>query len=1305
MRLPVTRRASLPLALFAAAGAACCAFADNSPDAAMLRWPDVSQDRIVFSYANDLWVAPKTGGTALPLSSPRGQESFPKFSPDGKTIAFIGNYEGNRDVYTISTSGGVHTRVTHHPAGETLSDWAPQTFGSGSDLLVLSNGLSPMPRQTQMLAINSGGGLPARLPVPYSGFGAVSPDGVWLAYTPHSTDTRTWKRYRGGMATDIWLFNLKDNTSRRITDWEGTDTIPMWVPGGDGGIVYYLSDAGPEHRLNIWAYRVADGTREQVTRFTTDDVRWPSIGPGDNGEGEIVFQLGGQLRLLNLGTRQDKVVNIVIPGDRPTVSPRMVDAAKWVESASISPTGKRVAIEARGDIWSAPAKEGVVRALTRSDGVFERGPSWSPDGRWIAYFSDESGEYELWVRPGDAKPPEEKKSDDAKQSEKTEGEKIAASEDTGTPAAKAAPRKLTNLGAGFRMGTAWSPDSKHITFTDNAGNLHLVTPETGEAKVIDKDPWGNALSCNWSHDSQWLTYARSEENSNQNNNSIYIYNVKTGERTRVTSGQFSDGSPVFDRKGDFLYFASNRVISNPVYSDLDTTFAYTGTQALYMVPLRADVKNPWAPKSDEEEIKKEDKKEDAKKNGDKKEGDKANPEGDQKPDDKPKETKDESAKADDGISGSWTGTAMGNAQGMPPGGIPIGLKLTLNADGTLTGTLTSVMGGGAISDGTYDKSTGAITFSVNVGRGVCVMTGTVNGEEASGTWSVGGEASGTWTLKRTGKAEAGKDGEAKTGDSKDKPAKEVKIDFDGFEARAMQLPVPTGNFGGTAVSHDNKLIYTRYPVRFSDDGPGGGGASIKIFDPADDSKEEKTVITGGGGFDISADGKKLLVMRGGSNMTVCDAAAGGGKSSSVPTGGMTVRIDPRTEWKQILNDTWRLFRDYFYEPTMHGVDWPKVRDHYMTMIDDCASREDVAYVQAEMVSELNIGHAYINSPGDVENPVPSVSVGMLGCDFELVKGDEGTAYRIARVYQGGPWDVDARGPISRPNSGIKEGDFVLAINGVPIDTSRDPWAAFLGTADKTISLTVGPNPVIDGKAKEVLITPVGSEVNLRYRDWIEGRRKHVADKTGGKVGYIYVPNTGVDGQSDLFRQFQGERGRPALIIDERWNGGGQIPTRFIELLNRPTVSYWARRHGNDWPWPPDSHQGPKCMLANGLAGSGGDMFPWLFKLNNLGKVIGTRTWGGLVGISGNPGLIDGARISVPTFGIYEMDGTWAVEGHGVDPDIEVIDDPAKMVNGGDPQLDAAIEQMLKELAEKPFVKPQRPASPDRSGMGLPDKDK
>ncbi len=1122
----------------------------HRPHAGMLRYPDVSAEHVVFVYANDLWVVPRAGGVAAPLASPPGPEGYPRFSPDGKAIGFVGNYDGNKDLYTILLDGGVPHRVTHHPATEVLCDWT-----TDGRLLYFTNAFAGLQRQMQLYTSPVGGGLPEKVPVPYGANGSISADGKMLAYTPHTADNRTWKRYRGGMATDVWLFDLQAKTSRKITDWEGTDSQPMW----NGGKVYYMSDAGPEHRLNIWSYDPRSEKREQVTKLADYDIKWPSIGPGPDGKGEIVFQYGRELRLLSLATGDTKPIDVVIPGDRPAIRERDYDGSKFVQAWNISPSGQRAVMQVRGDVWTVPAKKGSPRDLTRTSGTAERDPSWSPDGQWIAYFSDAAGEYDLYITQSDGR-----------------GE----------------TKRLTTDGATYRFQPTWSPDSKRVAFTDRTGNYLLHTIDPAETKVIDTDVWGNSSRVNWSNDSNWLAYTRS--NDNQNTNSIWLYKVDSGEKHQVTSPMFSCSWPTFDLKGDYLFFASNRNFTSPLYEDVGNTFVYADTDMLFVVPLRADVGSPWAPKSDEEKWGEEKKKEEEEKK--KKEAEK----GDKKDDSKKDDKTDGNKKEEEGEK-------------------PKDSEQKADADG--------------------DKD------------------------------------------------------ESKTEDKKEEP-KPLVIEIDGFERRAIALPVDRGNFTYLGVNHEHKLIYVRNPARGS-----SGKPSVKIFDLTDEEKKEKTILEEVSNALISADGKKLLVRKD-ETMAIVDAAPEQKLDKPLALSAMSGRVNPREEWAQMFNEAWRVQREYFYDPNMHGLDWAKVRDLYAPMLADCASREDVDYVIGEMISELNVGHAYVFGNGDYEKS-PDVPVGLLAADFELVSG----AYRISRIHEGAPWDHDARGPLSQPGVKVKVGDYLLAVNGVAVDVTKDPWAAFHGLGGKVVTLTVSDKPAIDADARHVIVELPKSEADFRYRAWIEHNRKYVEDKTGGRVGYIYVPNTGINGQNDLFRQFYGQTDKQALIIDERWNGGGQIPTRFIELLNRPITNYWATRAPRDGAWPPDAHAGPKCMLINGLAGSGGDCFPYYFRQRNLGKLIGMRTWGGLVGISGNPGLIDGGYTSAPTFAFFETDGTWGVEGHGVDPDIEVVDDPAKMANGDDPQLDAAIALMVDELAKNPFKRPGRPPYPNRKGMGIRAEDK
>ena len=532
----------------------------------MLRQPDVSQTHIAFVYAGDIWVVPKKGGTAERLSSPQGEESLPRFSPDGNHIAFNANYDGNTDIYVVPTSGGLPTRVTYHPGSDRVLDWYPD----GQSILLASGMDSGRQRFNQFFKVSRDGGLPARLRVPYGEFGAISADGKWLAYTPRSRDFRTWKRYRGGMASDIWLFNLEDDSASRISEDPADDGQPMW----HRHTIYYLSDRGADQRHNIWAYSIRTKKTRQVTHFRDFDIHFPSIGPSD-----LVFEAGGRLYLLNLRNDRHREVSVRVVTDRSTLRARTERVGKQVQGAWISPTGKRVLLEARGEIFSVPAEHGVIRNLTRTSGVAERFPSWSPDGKQVAYWSDRSGEYELVVR-----------------SMNGSGEK----------------KVLTSLGNGFRYQCYWSPDSKKIAFIDEDVLLRLLNVESGDVQVIDRGEWLDhddlsSFSLSWSSDNRWIAYAKTRDRATS---SIYLYDTRDGQVHQVTSGYYADALPSFDPDGKYLYFVSNRTLQ-PVYSDLDNSWVYPNTTNLVAVPLRKDVPSPLQPRNDDEEIKEESDKEKA----------------------------------------------------------------------------------------------------------------------------------------------------------------------------------------------------------------------------------------------------------------------------------------------------------------------------------------------------------------------------------------------------------------------------------------------------------------------------------------------------------------------------------------------------------------------------------------------------------------------------------------------------------------------------------------------------------------------
>ncbi len=1059
---------------------------NRQPDALMLRFPDVSADNVVFVYAGDLWTVPLVGGIARKLTSAEGHEMFPKFSPDGKTIAFSGNYDGNIDVYVIPTGGGIPKRLTHHPEDDLVVDWYPD----GRNILFRSKMMSPLSRFNRFFRQPMDGGLPEPLPLAYGELASFSPDGKHMAFQFISAGEQTWKRYRGGMASDIWLYDLQNNTSEKITEFKGTDGMPMW----HDDTIYFLSDRGPMKKLNIWAYDIKTRDSRQLTEFDEYDVKWPSIGPHS-----IVFENGGKLFVLNLEDETTNRVKVEIPSDLPEIRPRQKDLGKSIATFDISPNGKRAVFEARGEILTVPEKQGVIRNLTNSSGTAERYPAWSPDGNFVAYFSDRSGEYELYIRPSDGKGNE---------------------------------KQVTSLGKGFPKSPVWSPDSKRVAFTDNIGNLYILSLEDKKPKVIDKDEWETINSYSWSPDSRWLAYSKKMSNGQ---GSILIYDVKEGRTHQVTSDYYDDMSPVFDPSGKYLFFYSNRSFK-PVYSDIDDTWVYPNSTEIHAATLRKDIKSPLAPKSDEEAT-----------------------------------SKDEKSNAD--------------------------------------------------------------------------QKNTDNDE----------------------------------------------IEFDGFERRIFKLPVDDGNFGRLAAV-EGKVVYVRYPAAGSSkpDSPEG---KIQFYDLNDG--KEKTIMQNVDTYVASSNGKKLIY-KSNSTYGIIDLAEGKNVGdNTIPTDQMKVWIDPLEEWKQIFDEAWRIERDFFYDPNMHGVDWQTIKERYEALLPYVVDREDLNYVIGEMISELNSSHTYVGG-GDVDQP-EQISVGLLGCDFELDK--KSNAYRIKKIYKGAAWDAGVRSPLFEPGINVSEGDYLLAVNGKPLDTSMDPWQAFQGLANQIVTISVNSSPTIEG-SREILIKPLSEEDDqqLRYLSWIENNRKTVEDKSKGRVGYVYVPDTGRNGQNELVRQFIPQRFKNGLIIDERFNSGGQIPDRFIELLNRPILNFWARREQRDLQTPTISHSGPKVMIINGWSGSGGDALPYYFRKAGLGKLVGTRTLGGLIGIGGSPKLIDGGFVTAPSYAFWNSDGNWEIEGFGVKPDYEVEDSPQELAAGDDQQLNKAVEVILDLLEENHLKTPKRPTYPDRSGM-------
>lgn len=1068
-------------------------------DAGLFRYPDVSATQIVFSYANDLWVMPKAGGEAIKLSSPAGQEIFPKFSNDGKKIAFTGNYDGNIDVYVIPVTGGQPTRLTYHDFPDRVANWT----ADGKRVLFASGRESGKERFSQFYTIDAEGGPAEKLPLAYAEYGSYSPDGKQMAVVFRTQVGRNWKRYRGGTTGNIYIYDFAKKESQNISAGsDAGDEFPMWYKN----YIYFLSDRGKEMRMNLWRFDISAKKFEQLTNYKDYDIHYPSIGPDD-----IVYEQAGKLKLYNLSTQKSNTVEVNLVTDNTALKPRLENVQAYIQNGSISSDGKRALIEARGEIFSVPAAEGFVKNLTMTSGIAERYPSWSPDGSKIAYWSDATGEYELMLKD------------------------LSADSEAS---------RLSAYGPGFRYQLYWSPDNTKLAFIDKANQISVIDTRSRQTYKVDKALrwlYGQqaGFSVSWSPDSRYLAYHRDLHN---NHNAVFVYDFDAKTKHQIKSGFYENSNPVFDPGGKYLYVITRQNFQ-PSYSDFDNSFVYANSSQLAAISLQRDVPSLLAPKNDTVAIKKTE------------------------------------------------------TEKLP-------------------------------------------------------------------------------TVDTTKKKEEKKNKEI---DKLKKAVKNTGIDFDDIEDRLYVLPVPAGNIGNLDASKD-KIFYTRY----ANTGDANSKPSVKYFDI--EKKEEKAVINDVEGFSLSFDKQKMLINSMG-KFAIINAAENSTIDKTLPVEDLSMQLDPKTEWKQIFTDAWRMQRDYFYDAKMHGVNWDNVKTRYMKMLEGAVTREDVNFIIGEMIGELNASHTY-HGGGQLEGS-KKMNVGYLGLNWE----PDGKYYKIKNIVKGASWDAEAKSPVAISGVNIPAGSYLLAVNGIELTTSHEPFAAFAGLAKKTVELTYNSKPSFNG-AKTAIVKTLDNEARLRNLEWIEKMRKRVEEATNGEVGYVYVPSTGIDGQTELMRQLNAQTDKKALIIDERFNNGGQIPDRFVEMLDRKPLAFWAIRDGKSWSWPPNVAFGPKVMLINGWSGSGGDAFPDYFRKRGLGPLIGTRTWGGLIGISGVPPLIDGGTVTVPTFRMYDKDG-WFKEGHGVDPDITVPEDLGAMARGIDPQLEKAIEVIKQELKTKGYKQPAMPKYEDR----------
>jgi tricorn protease len=523
---------------------------------------------------------------------------------------------------------------------------------------------------------------------------------------------------------------------------------------------------------------------------------------------------------------------------------------------------------------------------------------------------------------------------------------------------------------------------------------------------------------------------------------------------------------------------------------------------------------------------------------------------------------------------------------------------------------------------------------------------------------------------------------------KTKPAV-VRLDLENIGQRILALPVPPKNYVDLQAGKSGVLFLAEAPMVVTEDDADNLPQVLQKFDLS--KRKVDKFIDEVNDFAVTANGEKLLYRKGDEwQMASAEEPPGGEPKPGfgpLKTGDWQVFVEPRAMWAQIYDETWRIERDFFYDPHYHGLDLAKAKKKYAPYLAGIASRDELTYLFTEALGELTVGHMFVG--GGHRPDVKKVKVGLLGADYSPENG----RYKITRVFSGENWNPDLQAPLTQPGVNVKIGEYVLAVNSRELRATDNIYNFFEGTAGKQVVLKVGPRPDGSG-AREVTVVPVDNEDNLRHFAWIEDNRRKVDQATGGRIAYVYVPNTAFAGYTSFNRYFFSQIGKEGVIIDERFNEGGQLADYIIDYLRRPIMSRVVGREGADWSSPSQAIYGPKVMIINQMAGSGGDALPWYFRKAKLGPLIGKRTWGGLVGIGGYPQLIDGGSVTAPRAAIYGLDGEWEVENRGVAPDIDVDLDPQAFRSGHDTQLDKAIEVVMGQLQEHPVPTYRRPAFPN-----------
>ncbi|AFL85553.1 Tol biopolymer transport system, periplasmic component-related protein [Belliella baltica DSM 15883] len=1049
----------------------------------LLREPAISKDYIVFVYANDLWRVSKSGGDAFRLTSNEGAENRPHFSPDGKYIAFTAQYDGNPDIYVIPIEGGEPKRLTWHPGADMAAGWTPD----GNHILFTSSRENVPTRESKFYKIPLEGGMEEALPIPRAVNGRLSNDARHIAYQQIAFWDPEWRNYRGGQAKPIWIVDMKDYSLKMTpqTDME-RHTQPIW----HGKRVFFLSER--DYANNIWSFDPSSDDLKQETFHVDFDIK----NLDSNGE-ELVYEQGGYLHILTPSNGQTQQLEINVKGDFHWARERWESvSAGRLTNPTISPTGQRALFEYRGEVITVPKENGDARNITQTSGVADRSPVWSPDGQQLAWFSDESGEYQLMI---------------------------------GDQEGLTAPKKIQLPTKTFYFKPEWSPDGKFIAYTDTDYNLWFVNVSTGTAKVADTERYAHpnrSLNPIWSPDSKWVAYARLLDSQFK---AIFVYNIETGKKIQVTDGMADAISPVWDAKGEYLYFlASTNFGLNTGWLDM-SSYDRPTTRGLYAAVLSKNGVSPFLPESDEEKA-------------------------------KATEAKSEDKKAE---------------------------------------------------------------------------------------------------------------------------TKTVVIDEEGLWERIVAVDIPIRDYSGLIMGPENHVFYLESV-------PNERGQTLHRYNFKD--KKSEVFMTGVSAGVVSMDRKSILYQANG-NWGIVDTNGGpkkAGDGSLKALASLRVKVTPKQEWNQIYTEAWRYQRDFLYVDNVHGAPWDDIYNWYKPWVDHVRHRSDMNYIVDILGGEVAVGHSY-TSGGDFPN-VTSTPIGLLGADYELTQGK----VRIKKIYTGESWNPNLTAPLAQPGIQVKEGDYILEVNGKVINPEVNFYSYFEGLANKQVKLKVNSNPSQNG-AKMITVVPIANENGLRNIDWVEGNRRKVNELSDGKLAYVYVPNTGQPGYTSFNRYYFAQQDKKGAVIDERNNGGGSAADYIVDIMARDLHGYFNSRANDRKPFttPMAGIWGPKVMLINERAGSGGDLLPYLFNKMEIGPMIGTQTWGGLVGTWDTPPFIDGGRMVAPRGGFFDVNGEWAVEGVGVKPDIHVEQTPKDVIEGRDPQLERAVQEALKLLETEGVELKPEPKAPIR----------